>query len=133
MAHTLRTITPVDGSVYVERPLATPQDIDAALDAAVEAQKAWRRVPVTERQAILSRAVDAFVARREEIAAELSWQMGRPVSQSPGEVGGFEERARHMIAIAPEALADVVPQAKSGFNRFIRRQALGVVAIIAGP
>lgn len=131
MAHTLRTITPVDGSVYVERPLATPQDIDAALDAAVEAQKAWRRVPVTERQAILSRAVDAFVARREEIAAELSWQMGRPVSQSPGEVGGFEERARHMIAIAPEALADVVPQAKSGFNRFIRRQALGVVAIIA--
>jgi len=131
MTEMLRTISPVDGSVYVERPLATARDVDTALTAAVAAQRDWRRVPVAQRQAILSKAVDAFVAKRDEIAPELSWQMGRPVSQSPGEVAGFEERARHMIAIAPKALADVEPEAKSGFTRFIRREALGVVAIIA--
>ncbi len=48
-----------------------------------------------------------------EIAEEITWQMGRPISQAPGEVGGFEERARHMIAIAAEALADSDPDPKT--------------------
>ena len=46
-------------------------------------------------------------------------------------MAGFEERARYMIALAPQALADIQPAAKTGFTRFIRREALGVVAIIA--
>jgi acyl-CoA reductase-like NAD-dependent aldehyde dehydrogenase len=57
--------------------------------------------------------------------------MGRPVSQSPGEVRGFAERARHMIAIAPEALADIDPGPKQGFTRFIRREPLGVAFVLA--
>ncbi len=131
MTEILQTISPADGSIYVERPLSTGRDIDAALEKAVRAQESWRRVPVAERQEILLKAVDAFVAKRDEIAPEIAWQMGRPVSQSPGEVGGFEERARHMIAIAPEALSDVRPEQTDGFNRFIKREPLGVVAILA--
>jgi acyl-CoA reductase-like NAD-dependent aldehyde dehydrogenase len=77
------------------------------------------------------RAVDAFVARSAEIAGEISWQMGRPASQSPREVGGFEERARYMIGIAGAALEDVDVGAKDGFTRFIRREPLGVVLTIA--
>ena len=127
----IQCITPVDGSVYVERDSADAEQIRAALDAAVAAQQSWREMPIAERQAICSRAVDAFVARREEIAAELCWQMGRPISQAPGEVGGFEERARHMIAIADSALADIRPEPKDGFNRYIRRVPLGVVFVIA--
>ncbi len=131
MSGKLQTISPVDGSVYVERDLAGAAEIDAALNAAVRAQKAWQETPVEERQAILGKAVDAFLAHGDEIAEELTWQMGRPVSQTPGEVRGFEERARHMIAIAPRALADIRPDPISGMNRFIRRVPLGVVAIIA--
>jgi acyl-CoA reductase-like NAD-dependent aldehyde dehydrogenase len=89
----------------------------AALDRATQAQKAWREVPVAERAVILRRAVDAFVARRAEIAPELTWQMGRPVRYTPNEVGGFEERARYMIAVAERALADVDVGDKPGFTR----------------
>ncbi|MGO1120078.1 aldehyde dehydrogenase family protein [Rhodovibrionaceae bacterium A322] len=131
MSALLRTITPVDSSVLVERPLASASDIDAALEKAVAAQKKWRATPLAERQALMTAAVDAFLSKTDEIAEELTRQMGRPISQAPGEMGGFEERARHMIAIAPDALADVQPEAKDGFTRFIRREALGVVAIIA--
>ena len=46
-------------------------------------------------------AVDAIVASGDEIAREITLQMGRPIAHSPGEVRGFEERARHMMAIAP--------------------------------
>ncbi len=131
MAEKLQCVTPVDGSVYVERPLAGESEIEAALARAEAAQRDWRNTPLAQRQAILGRAVDAFVARADEIAAELSWQMGRPVAQTPGEVRGFEERARYMIDAAPRALADVAAGPKQGFRRFVRREPLGVVAVVA--
>lgn len=131
MTEIQKTITPVDGSVYVERPLATDGQIGAALERARKAQAAWRQVALSERAAICTRFVDAFVARKQAIAEEITWQMGRPVSQSPGEVRGFEERSRHMIAIAPAALADIDAGPKEGFRRFVRREPLGVVLVLA--
>jgi acyl-CoA reductase-like NAD-dependent aldehyde dehydrogenase len=131
MGDRIRVISPVNGEVYVERSLAGEAEITSALDRATEAQKAWREVPVAERAVILGRAVDAFVARRAEIAPELTWQMGRPVRYTPNEVAGFEERARYMIAVAEPALADVEVGDKPGFSRFVRRVPLGVAFIIA--
>ena len=126
-----KCISPVDGRVYVERPHADNAAIEQAIAGAAKAQAAWRLKSVAERAAICGAAVDAFVGRKSQIAEEITWQMGRPISQAPGEVGGFEERARHMIAIADTALADVQPVAKDGFNRFIRREAVGVVFTVA--
>ena len=131
MGDRLRVISPVNGTVLVERPLASEAEIEAALAGARRAQLVWRAVPVAERARILVGAVDAFVARKAEIAAELTWQMGRPIRYTPGEAGGFEERARYMIDVAGPALADVEVGAKAGFARFIRHEPLGVVFVIA--
>ena len=79
MTHTLKTISPVDGRIYVERPLETAAGIDRALELARQAQPAWAAQPLATRCEILSRAVDAFVAKANDIALELSWQMGRPI------------------------------------------------------
>jgi len=57
--------------------------------------------------------------------------MGRPISYSPFEVAGVEERARHMIDIAPASLAPVGVPDKPGFERHIQREPLGVVFVIA--
>ncbi len=128
---TIQCISPVDNSLYVERTTASAEDIEKALDAAVIAQKKWKNTPINVRQALCNKAVDAFVSRKEEVAEELTWQMGRPISQAAGEVSGFEERARYMIDIAEDSLADILPAEKEGFNRYIKREALGVVFIIA--
>ncbi len=127
----LKCISPVDGRVYVERPLGDGAAIEAALAKAVAAGAAWRATPLAERQAVLRRAVAAFVANGPAIAEELTWQMGRPLGQTPGEVRGFNERASYMIDIAPQALADLVPAARDGFSRYIRREPHGVVFVIA--
>ena len=126
-----KTISPVDGSVCVERPLATPPEIDAALNRAAAAARAWRRVPLPERAALLAKFCDAFEVRGAEIARELCVQMGRPIRYAPNEVRGMLDRARTMIALAPAGLADVVPEPKPGFTRFIRREPLGVVFTVA--
>ena len=131
MTDTLKTISPVDGRIYVERPLATAAAIDRALDSAQRAQLGWRSVPLTVRCDMLRSAVDTFVAKASDIAAEITWQMGRPIRHSPGEVRGFEERARHMLGVAPEALAAIQLGPKPGFQRQIKRVPLGVVVVVA--
>ncbi len=131
MSSTLRTITPVDGSLYVERPYADHVAIERALTTAKSAQVAWRNTPVEDRMAICSKAVDAFIANTDAIAEEISWQMGRPIAYAAGEVGGFEERARHMIEISATTLADIPIEEKQGFTRFIRHEPLGVVFVVA--
>lgn len=127
----LRAISPIDGRVVAERPLASAEALERALAGARTALSEWSRVPVDARAALLTSAVDAFVGRRAETAAEITWQMGRPLHQSPSEIDGFEERARHMIALATVALADLDVGPKPGFRRFIRREPLGVVLVVA--
>jgi acyl-CoA reductase-like NAD-dependent aldehyde dehydrogenase len=127
----MKSISPVDGRVFVERAPATAAEIEATLQRARAAQLQWRQVPGPERAALMERFCAAFEARAAEIGSELSWQMGRPIRYSPSEVRGTLERARYMIAAASAALADVEPGAKPGFRRFIRREPLGVVFTVA--
>ena len=131
MAETIKCISPVDGSVYASRPVATRKDIAAAFAAAHAAQAKWRKLPPSERAAYCSAAVDAMLAMKDEIVPELAWQMGRPIRYGAGELRGFEERARHMIGIAGKALQRIEPEPKDGFLRYITREPLGVVFTIA--
>jgi acyl-CoA reductase-like NAD-dependent aldehyde dehydrogenase len=126
-----RTITPVDQSVYVERELADGAAIQLALERAKAAQLRWRQTPLDERLAVVGRFVDAVVAKKDEIGGEITWQMGRPISQSGGELGGFTERARYMMTVAGEGLADLRFDDKPGFIRFIRKVPVGVIFVIA--
>lgn len=131
MPSTIQLISPVDGRVYAERQYADAAQIEQALADARAAQAQWKRRPLSERAAYCSAAVDAMLAMKDEIVPELAWQMGRPVRFGAGELRGFEERARYMIAIAPEALAAVEPTPVAGFRRLIKREPLGTVLVIA--
>src|SRR5690349_15509878 len=124
-----RTISPIDGSVYIEREVAGVRDIAMALDAAARAQKTWKSVPVADRVAIVRRMVEWCVARADTIGEQLTRQMGRPLAYTPNEIRrGFQERALYMCSIAEAALADVIVEKD---RRFIRREPLGVVLVVA--
>lgn len=131
MGKQVQLVSPVDGLVYVERRHASADEIAKALDAASAAQMEWKRVSLSDRAALCGAVVDAMLSMREEIVPELAWQMGRPIRFGGGELRGFEERARHMISIAPEALAAIDPGPKAGFKRMIKREPLGTVLVIA--
>ena len=57
--------------------------------------------------------------------------MGRPISQSAGEIAGFSERANYMIDIAPQALEKKELPQKDNFTRFINREPIGIVFVVA--
>jgi acyl-CoA reductase-like NAD-dependent aldehyde dehydrogenase len=127
-----QVISPIDGSVYTEVELAPADVIESILERAVVAQREWKRVPVTKRGEICRRMVALMVERADRLATELTWQIGRPVTQTPFEIRrGFQERAHYMIDIAPGMLADLEVGEREGFRRFIRREPLGVVLVLA--
>jgi len=125
----MKTVSPIDGAVVAERAPAADADIQRALERAATSQKKWRQMPVAERVAIVRKMVAWCVARADEIGEELTRQMGRPIAYTPNEIRrGFQERALHMASLAEEALADI--QVTPG-RRFIRREPLGVVLVVA--
>lgn len=125
------TRSPIDDSIYVTRDLASNDQIKSALELAKKAQKKWCTTSIKERQVICQKMVDAFVANKDEIAEQLCWMMGRPIRYAAGEVDGMEERARFMIDVAQQSLADLVISEKPGFKRYIKREPLGVAFIVA--
>lgn len=131
MTEMAKIISPVNAAQYAERPYLSETEARDAVKKASTAQKKWQAMPLAQRVEILKRAVELLDEQRDELAEELAWQMGRPVSQGGGEVNGFSERARYMLAIAPRALADLEMPDKPGFKRYIRRDPVGVVLTIA--
>jgi acyl-CoA reductase-like NAD-dependent aldehyde dehydrogenase len=129
--NSLQCISPIDGSVYVERPLANSTQIADAVARAERAQQDWKSTPLAQRIALTREAIRLFSAKESQLAEELCWMMGRPIRYAAGEINGFVERASHMADIAERALADIHLPEKPGFIRFIRREPLGVVLVIA--
>ena len=132
MSAILRCISPIDGSVVAERPLATAADAARAVDVARRAQAGWRAVPLAQRMAICAAFAEHMVADKDRLGRDLTRQMGRPIRYTPNEIaGGLAERTRRMVELAPAALADVAASDKPGFTRFVRKDPLGVVFVVA--
>lgn len=130
MAETVKLISPVDGSIYIERPVAEDAAIEAAISRARAAQADWANVSIAERGKYLLAFLEALLSMNDEIVPELAWQMGRPVRYG-GEKGGVEERTRYMVEIAEKALAPYIPEDRPGFRRYLKRAPLGIVFTIA--
>ena len=132
MENRLQVISPIDQSVFVERELANEDRIEKVLSRSKEAQSGWRQTSIEERAEICRKAIDYFQTFSYAISEELTWQMGRPIRYAPLEItSGFKERAEFMINIAEEALSDLAPTPVKGFERFIRREPLGSVFVLA--
>ena len=127
---TITCISPIDGSVYAERPALTAEAAWAAVARAKAAGAAWAARPLKERIDLVMAGVAKVGEMNEEIVPEIAHQMGRPIRYG-GEFGGFNERASYMAEIAEEALADIELEDSGAFRRLIKRVPHGVVLVIA--
>ncbi len=126
----LTCISPIDGSVFATREALALDEARAAVAQARAAQADWAARPLKERIDLVMAGVAAVGAMNDEIVPELAHMMGRPVRYG-GEFRGFDERARHMAAIAEGALAPVEVGEDASFHRYIRRVPHGVVFVVA--
>lgn len=118
---------PYTGDVAVTLEQTTSAQLDDVLEKARSAAKVLRAMSVKDRVKLVLRACEMMEKRTDEIARDITRQMGKPLSQAKGEVGGMAARLRHMASIAEESLADIVLPPKENFERRIAKEPLGVV------
>jgi acyl-CoA reductase-like NAD-dependent aldehyde dehydrogenase len=122
--------SPIDGSVYAERPALS---IQAGLEVATrarQAQKSWKKRPLGERIKLVLKGVARLNEMSDEVVPELAWMMGRPVRYG-GEFRGLNERSNYVASIAADALAPIVVEDSAAFERRIEREAHGIVLVVA--
>lgn len=122
--------SPIDGSVYAERPTLTLAEAQGAVAEARAALATWAALPLEDRIARVQAGVANVGVMNDAIVPELAHQMGRPVRYG-GEFGGFNERASYMAGIAAEALAEIIIEDSDSFRRVIKRVPHGLVLVIA--
>jgi len=126
----IQCISPIDGSVYAERPAMSLEAASEAVARARKAQKAWARRPLEDRVQLVLKGVARLNEMSDEVVPELAHMMGRPVRYG-GEYKGFNERSNYVAAIAADSLAPLVVEASDKFERRIEREPHGVVFVIA--
>ncbi len=126
----IQLISPVDGSVYAERTPLTPEAAKAAVARAKAAQKPWAARPLAERIALVKAGVAKLNEMAPVIVEEIAWQMGRP-TRFGGEFGGVNARTDYMSEIAAETLAPKTIEDSDKFRRYLAREPVGVVFIVA--
>ena len=124
-------VNPATEAPLGEVAYATATELAQTVARAREAQRAWRRVPVTERARIVGQMVPAFRGMAESVAVDITRQMGKPLQEARNEINTMIDRAETMGRLAETALADEPLPPKDGFIRFIRHEPLGVVLDIA--
>ena len=125
------TITPIDNSTLVKRNYASDTEIEKVLSNSFRIKNSWRSVPLQERKKLVLNFVENFLLNQQEVVETLCKQIGRPISQCPGEIRGFEERAKYMIENADKALEDIISKKDIEFDNYIKKDPLGTIFIIA--
>ena len=126
----IHLISPVDGSVYAERMPLSPDAAAAVVARAKSAHKAWAARPLADRIALVRAAVAKLNTMKDVVVEETAWQMGRPTRYG-GEFGGVNARTNYMANIAAATLAPEMVEDSSSFRRYIAREPVGVVFIVA--
>jgi glyceraldehyde-3-phosphate dehydrogenase (NADP+) len=127
--------SPYDGSPVAVVHRATPDDVEEAIAAAVEAFEVTRHLPSWQREAILTAISQGIAARRQELAETIALEAGKPVKTALAEV----DRAVFTFKIAAEEskriYGEIVPldwlPGNEGRRAEIRRVPLGVIAGIS--
>lgn len=127
----LRVDDPFTGEIVYERPLDDVAAVRGAVDRAQAAQRTWAALSLDERKDVVRAFIDAFLAARDEVARSVTRSMGKPIRQSQSEVDAMVDRARTMMSLAEDALRPERLPEKPGFDRFITRAPVGVVAVLA--
>jgi len=127
---TFAITNPADGSLVAHVPQLGVPETKVAIEAANAAWPAWRNKTAKERAAILRRWFDLMLANKEDLAAIMTAEQGKPLAESAGEImygasfiEWFAEEAKRMYG-------DVIPTHLPDRRIITIKQGVGVVAAI---
>jgi len=121
---------PANGELIAEVASLGRVETARAIDAAQAALPAWRARTAKERSTILRRWYELIMANQEDLARLLSWEQGKPLAESRGEIAYGASFIEWFAEEAKRVYGDVIPHDKPGRRLVVIKQAIGVVAAI---
>ncbi len=112
-------------------PKSMKEDVDRAVKAATEAQKDWKKVPVPVRGAILTKAADLLVERKEEYSRDMTREMGKVLTETRGDVQEAIDTGYYAGSEGRRFFGRTVPSELPNKAAFTTHLPLGVVGLIA--
>jgi len=121
---------PANGELIAEVASLGQAETARAIAAAKAALPAWREKTAKERSAILRTWFNLIMANQEDLARLLSWEQGKPLAESRGEIAYGASFIEWFAEEAKRIYGDVIPHDKQGRRLVVIKQAIGVVAAI---
>ncbi|MDG9782977.1 NAD-dependent succinate-semialdehyde dehydrogenase [Metapseudomonas otitidis] len=121
---------PANGELIAEVASLGRVETARAIDAAQAALPAWRARTAKERSTILRRWYELIMANQEDLARLLSWEQGKPLAESRGEIAYGASFIEWFAEEAKRVYGDVIPHDRPGRRLVVIKQAIGVVAAI---
>jgi acyl-CoA reductase-like NAD-dependent aldehyde dehydrogenase len=127
---TITTISPTTNQPVCIRSGISAADLESLATVATDAFLSFRQTSLAERQAIVRKALKLLDGKQDELAKELTEQMGRPIAYTAKEVTTAVKRGDYLLKISGDALKDTDGEAEKGFKRFIRKVPVGPVLVL---
>ena len=127
----MATIDPATGETLAEVPVASPAQVDLAVQAAADAFRGWRTTPPTQRARLLWALADLIEEHSEELAAIEVLDNGKPIGEARAvDIALTIEIFRYYAGWSTKIAGSVPPNSIPGMLSMIRREPVGVVAAI---
>ncbi len=126
----IEVVNPATGQAIGSAPDMEPAAITAAIEAAAAAFQDWRARRADERAAILYRWADLIAANREDLAAIVTLEQGKPLAEALGEVDYGASYFRWYAEESKRLAGEILPPHLPGSRLLVLREPIGVVAAI---
>jgi succinate-semialdehyde dehydrogenase/glutarate-semialdehyde dehydrogenase len=120
-------VNPATGETLATYPTLTDAELEAAIASADDAYREWRAMPVAERAAGIRRVAELHRERRDELAAIIVREMGKPLSAALGEVDFAADITEYYADHADEITGDQPIPIDGEGTAVIRRSPIGVL------
>jgi malonate-semialdehyde dehydrogenase (acetylating)/methylmalonate-semialdehyde dehydrogenase len=121
-------VNPATQAVLARVPFATPDEVNAAVAAAAQAFKSWRKTPIGVRARIFLKYQQLIRENMGELAALLSAEQGKTLPDAEGDVFRGLEVVEHAAAIGNLQLGELANNVAGGVDTFTLLQPIGVCA-----
>lgn len=125
--HTLTSYDPINRAPLGDVPITEPEDIQAVIIRAKQAQKYWSALSIDERQQKVVQAYEQLTSVEEQLAVLISKEMGKDYRRATYEVAGTVQNAGYFT----QEIAQALKTESMGRNAEMQYRPLGVVAVIS--
>ncbi|TDQ62058.1 succinate-semialdehyde dehydrogenase/glutarate-semialdehyde dehydrogenase [Maritalea mobilis] len=121
---------PSTGDIVGKLPKIGAEEVEEAIAAAAKAQKQWAKRTAKERAQILRRWFELMMENQDDLAAILTLEQGKPLSEAKGEIAYGASFIEWFAEEARRVYGDLIPAHRTDSRIMVMKQPVGVVAAI---